>query len=178
MVIDHLNPRFGPVVQLGYVCDDAVEVSRYWAKHFGAGPFHLIEEICFENWTYHGEPQDLPLKITIGNYGSVQLEFIQPLKQCANVYSDIHTGGCTPHHYGLLVPNIAEAAQHLELQHPVTSASVPSGAKLAYFDTRATVGMYTEFIDDIEEVRAIFKMTADDAANWDGKDPIRTISLS
>ena len=78
MVIDHLNPRFGPVVQLGYVCDDAVEVSRYWAKHFGAGPFHLIEEICFDNWTYHGEPQDLPLKITIGNYGSVQLEFIQP----------------------------------------------------------------------------------------------------
>jgi Glyoxalase/Bleomycin resistance protein/Dioxygenase superfamily len=170
---------FGPVRQLGYVVEDVRAGALEWVTRFGAGPFFLIEGIMFRSWSWLGQPQTLPLDIVIGQFGNVMIELVRPQHPGPSVYAHSmgkNIGG-QPHHHGFLVPNFDAAVLQLNVGVAISGGFTNAGARFGYFDTRPTIGLLSELIEETNETRALMALCADAAVGWDGREPIRRISL-
>lgn len=175
------SPRcaFGVVRQLGYVVEDVHAAAESWIRSFGAGPFFLIEGISFPSWSWRGAPQSLALDIMLGQYGNVMIELVRPRDRGPSVYAHCLGQGINamPHHYGFLVPSVDESAARLNVGPALSLGSTSAGSRFGYFDTRASIGVLTELIQETAETRALMALSADAAVGWDGRDPVRRITL-
>ncbi|MGE3600024.1 MAG: VOC family protein [Dehalococcoidia bacterium] len=170
---------FGAVRQLGYVVEDLHAAAECWIRSFGAGPFFLIEGLAFPTWSWMGAPQSLKLDIMLGQYGNVMVELIRPHDRGPSVYAHClgQAFNSTPHHYGFLVPSVDEAADGLGAGPPMSLGMTSAGSRFGYFDTRSSIGVLTELIEETAETRGLMALSADAALGWDGKDPVRRITL-
>jgi Glyoxalase/Bleomycin resistance protein/Dioxygenase superfamily len=167
------------VRQLGYVVEDVHVAAEDWMRRFGAGPFFLIEGFSFPSWTWHGAPQSLTLDIMFGQYGNVMVEFIRPHQRVPSAYAHCQGVGAViqPHHYGFLVPDFEAAAAKLDVGPAMSLGATTAGSRFGYFDTRPSSGLLAELIEETDETRALMALSADAAAGWNGRDPVRRISL-
>lgn len=170
---------FGIVRQIGYVVEDLQAAADCWLRQFGAGPFFLLEGVSFSRWTWMGAPQSLALDIMLGQYGNVMVELIKPRSREASVYAHClgQSVNAVPHHYGFLVQDVDAAATRLIAAPAMSMGETPAGSRFGYFDTRASIGVLTELIEETAETRALMALSADAAVGWDGRDPYRRISL-
>lgn len=178
-MVESAGCAFGVVRQLGYVVEDLQAAADCWVQQFGAGPFFLLEGISFPRWSWRGVPQSLALDIMIGQYGNAMVELIKPRSREPSVYAHClgQSLNAVPHHYGFLVPNVDEAAARLISAPALSMGATPGGSRFGYFDTRASIGVLTELIEETAETRGLMALTAEAAVGWDGRDPYRRLDL-
>lgn len=162
--------------QLGYVVRDLDEAIAHWLEHTAAGPFVLMPEQRFADWTYCGQPQDLVLDIAFGQLGDMMLELIRPHGPWPNVYgAQPPEQACQLHHFGFLVRDVDEAASALGAPL-VTTARIDETAELRYFDCSDRFGVHFELITDTPSVRAFFELSEGLTGAWDGVSaPVRRL---
>lgn len=167
---------FGPVDQIAYVVPDVERAVSLWTSLFGAGPFFIMPGVRFPDWTYRGEPQDLPVDIVVGQLGSQQIEFVRPHRDIESVYRHAMADVPMPHHLGLLVDDLAAANVAIADAEVVVTGRSPAGTPFTYNDSRATLGMMVELIQRAPDIDAIFEMVRSASIGWDGRDPLRTLT--
>jgi methylmalonyl-CoA/ethylmalonyl-CoA epimerase len=171
-----ISTKLGPIRQIAYVVPDAEAAASMWIEQFGAGPFFKAEKVRLPGWTYLGQPQDMALDLVMGQLDGVMIELLLPYTREPSVYSHAFADGPVLHHYGLLVDNLEEATTLIGVP-PLTTGTTMAGTPFSYNDTRSTLGVIVELIEARDDVRAIFDLIAGASKGWDGRDPLRALTL-
>ena len=166
-------------MQTGFVVDDMISALRYWTEVIGAGPFFVMEAREWRELTYKGAPTNVHMRLAIGQWGPMQLEFIEQLNDAPSPYLDFLAAGRRGlHHFGVLVDNLeAELAAFASRgKEVVFRGSTAQDFRFAYLVDDEHPGSMIELMERGVAADELSKMIKDAAQNWDGRDPIRVLS--
>jgi len=162
-------------LQLGFVVDDIPTAAQRWVDVFGVGPFTVLpamEIAC----SYRGVASGVNMQVAGAQLGPVQIELIQQHCDRPSVFRDVfaaHESGfhqiCTvTHDYEGKVAHLASLGYEL-------AAEITDPQRVAYVDTFADFGFYTEIVDADPVFLTTLGKASAKAATWDGQRPVRVI---
>jgi hypothetical protein len=161
--------------QLGFVVNDVVEAANRWAAVFGVGPFHVmprVQAMC----TYRGKPSMLDIQFGVAQAGPVQFELIQEHSPNPSVFSALAGGGAAFHQLCTLTVDYDKATAHYRrLGYEVACEIATRDQRVAYVDTTADFGFYTEVAESTPRFVAALAAISRTCAEWDGTDPVRLV---
>ena len=163
--------------QAGYVVPDLYAGIDQWLETTDIGPFYIMRDIRPENGLYRGAPSELSMQIALAQAGPLQIELIEQTSDGPSVYRDAFPKGASGfHHLCYVVDDLQEEVRRYNAKGIETGYIASVGPlNFAYFDTWAVMNGYTEVLESDPGVLDMFKMIADAAEGWDGKDPIRYV---
>ena len=159
--------------QVGFVVCDIREAMATWIGS-GVGPFYFFPHIDVPNGYYRGQPQKFDISAAVAQAGALQIELIEHHGDGPSPYRDVYSVGQSGlHHMGAYAKDFDASILEFKQQGLLPVFEGNYGARVAYFDTRSTLGFMTEILEPTETIVGIFKRVADEAVGWDGQDPIR-----
>jgi Glyoxalase/Bleomycin resistance protein/Dioxygenase superfamily len=165
-----MNP-LGPPVQIAYLVEDVREAASRWTQVHGAGPFFVLDHIAVQNVSHFGEPSAFDHSSAYGQWGSIMVELV-----CD--HGGLFAGHRGVHHLAHFATDLVTARQWCT-DHAMPEAMYAEtgrGMPFVFHDARATTGHYLELYEPDPGILAFYKMVADASMNWDGADPVRTIT--
>ncbi len=144
-----LGAHFG---QVAWVVPDITAAERFFRETLGVPGFAKLENVRAADTagTYRGRPGDFVFHLYMASSGGALLELIQPIAG-ESIYHDFlaaHPEGGVQH-VAYMVPEADFAAAIADLTrkgYPVVQSLELPVARVAYFDTLADVGVFTEVI--------------------------------
>ena len=171
---------FGSVGQNGYVVRDIKAAMHHWVEVMGVGPWFYIDAVKTDWFKCRGVEQELEMSIALANSGDLQIELIQQRNDAPSLYKEFLDAG----HEGL--QHIAYWTREyqplldraLGLGYRIGHEGQIGGAqgRFAYFDTQAHPGTIIEISDISGNKGAFFDHVREASKDWDGSEPIRTVS--
>ena len=164
--------------QLGHVVDDLIDAAMTWVETFGVGPFHVLpvgdQELAYGN----GDVHTIRLQVAVAQAGPVQIELIQQRCETPSIYRDWSRGGTSAFHQIATVTSEydAKTAQFQALGHNVVAESLGGRFRVAYVDTVAAFGFYTEVVEESPDFLAQLDAISRTCGKWDGRDPVRLLT--
>lgn len=164
---------WGPVGQIGYVVSDVEAAATRWHEATGIGPWRIMEDLEIDNWVYDGTPGPMSISMGVAYSGGVQIELIEQRTDAPSMYRDLlDTYGEGAQHVCFYPPSYDEAMSHLLDQGmTVGQAGELWGIRFAYM--RGDAGQVIEFAELPDQVRVGRQKGIEEAADWDGENPIR-----
>ncbi|MCF8470153.1 MAG: VOC family protein [Parvibaculum sp.] len=168
---------FGKVCQNGYVVRDIEAAMKHWTEVLGVGPFFYIKRVPVEGFRYRGAPSNVEMSIALANTGDLQIELIQQRNDAPSLYRDfLQAGNEGLQHMSYWTNEYqAEYDRLVGLGFKVGHEGTIAGGGFAYFDTEFHPGTVMEISDTSGAKGEFFQHIRDEAAKWDGSDPIRPI---
>ncbi len=168
-----MNAVFGPVGQLGYVVHDLEEACHRWHQTTGIGPWRVLPHVPLDHFTYEGDDADVDIGIAMAYSGGVQIELIQQYNDTPSMYRELlDTYGEGAQHI-CFYPSDYQAAMDHALSTGMKVGQEGSLWNISFAYLRGDSGRIIELADLPEERRAGRQNAIDEAANWDGADPVR-----
>ena len=173
-----MQTPIGTIMQLGYVVDNLEQAVEQWHARTGVGPFYMMDAIGMDNYRYRGVSMPVEMRLAFGYWGSVQVEFIQPIGDGETFYHHaLRDGANQLNHYATIVDNIEtlldERALHDKVIH---EAVMPSGLRFVYLEHYFPGGQHLELIEAQPSTVQAFGAMQAIAANWNGERPLRPMS--
>jgi hypothetical protein len=174
-----VSPRFGPIVQNGFVVQDLEAAVEHWSAKLGVGPFYAIEHIAFGPSYFRGEPLNLDMSVAIAQWGEIQIELIVQHDSSASIYTEFaahHREGLQ--HVGVMTESVDRHLERLRPHgiEPVQWGETAAGMRFAYINTDAHPGAMIELIETGPTVDAFFAKVRKGAGAWDGTRPLRRLT--
>ena len=171
-----------PFRQLAYVVPDIREAARQHSELFGSGPFFVAENIPFKSSVYRGKSMPFAHSAAFGQWGDLQLEFMQREDDQPSVLSEVldrTRGTSATHHQAIIIPNPAAAAAAFEKAgFPIAWHGVMEvGIEVFMVDTVDLYGHMIELYAPCEKVEAFYAMVRDASVDFDGTDPVRSFAF-
>ena len=173
-----MSRHFGSITQNGYVVRDIEAAMQHWIDVLGVGPWFYVEHAPIEDFRYKGEPSPVDVSIALANSGALQIELIQQRNDAPSMYRDFLMAG----HEGLQHIAYWTKTFEADLERVLTagyaigqSGHVGSPGRFIYFQTEGHPGTVVELSDNSGPKGRMFERIAQAAADWDGRDPIRTV---
>ena len=163
--------------QLGHVVDDVLTAAASWAQAFGIGPFHVLP-VVDQRANYGDETRTVKIQVAVAQAGPVQIELIQQHCDTPSIFQDWSRGGTSAfHQIATVTADYDGKLAHFErLGYEKVAESLGGKFRVAYVDTAADFGFYTEVVEStprfLEQLRAV----SDTCADWDGSDPVRIMA--
>jgi hypothetical protein len=156
--------------QLGFVVDDIVAAARQWADVHGVGPF-LIGPVIEMDAVVDGASAPVSIQVGLAQAGPVQIELIQQHCDRPSIFRD---WGNPFHQLATITPDVDSRVRHLQERgyKLVGEVTIPE-LRVAYVDTTADFGFYTEIVSTHPAFIARWQSIAATCAEWDGTDPVR-----
>lgn len=164
--------------QVAWVVDDIDVAMNNWVKE-GIGPFFVIRDPPVEYVEYRGQPSDLKFSAAFAQSGHIQIELLCQKNDVPSYYRDSYAPGESGfHHMNRIVADYdAEIASYRARGVEIAGEGRSGGMRFAYMDTRKSIHMMTEIIEENAGLTEFFKVISDASVNWDGSDPIREVTL-
>ncbi|KPM54078.1 glyoxalase [Frankia sp. R43] len=176
------DPGGGPAgefrfFQLGFLVDDLLEAAARWAQVFGVGPFHVMP-VVDQHATYRGEPATVTIQVAVAQAGPVQIELVKQLCDRPGIYREWRRGRVSAlHQLCTVTPDYEGRKAHYErLGYELACESASGSFRVAYFDTSADFGFYTEVVEQTPKFLVQLDRISRTCAEWDGTDPVRLIT--
>lgn len=168
---------FGPVMQLGYVVEDARLAALDWAQRVGAGPFYLIERQALEPYQCRGVPGRVELALAFGYWGGLQIELVQPLGWADTPYHRaLHDAPGRLDHCAVVVEDLDGLLARRGLGARVLqSGQMPSGLRFAYLERYLPGDLHLELIQADARALGAFEGMQAVSRGWDGREAVRGI---
>jgi hypothetical protein len=164
-------------VQLGHVVDDIVAAARRWVDVFGIGPFHLLP-VVEQRAIYGGEERAVQIQVGVAQAGPVQIELIQQHDETPSIFREWSRNGTSAFHQVATVTfdYDAKKAHYLAQGYELAAESLGGRFRVAYIDTVADFGFYTEVVEGTESFLKQLQVISQTCATWDGSDPVRLLT--
>jgi len=170
------GPKFGAIVQHGYVVHDVDQIAHQWTERMGVGPFYVADQ-PIDNYIYRGKPVDLKLRIGVSYWRGMQLELIQPVSRGTSFYSRaLKRAPDKLNHYATLVQDIGTVVRNQNLDKFVVHTGGTPGLKFAYLENYLPDGTTLELMQVQESVLPAFAAMEAICRTWDGARPLRTMA--
>jgi len=166
-------------MQMCWVVPDLHVAMATWTRAAGVGPFFLFETVPFEDARYRGKPAEaMNLIAAIAQAGDVQIELVCQRDDRPSVFRDlVPMGQAGLHHMALYCSDYdADLAAYTGAGAPVVFSCRMMGSRTCWVDTSSTLGFMVELIEANSVADAVFAQFRAAAQNWDGKQPVRTLS--
>ncbi len=166
------------VVQIAYHVADVAEAARRMAAEMGAGPFFLAEHIPLESCVYRGQPVTFDHSSAYGQMGNVMVELFRQHNEGPSAVRDMFASGEEGlHHVACFVDDLAAATRHYEESGLALAqaASTAVGVDFNFVDARPKLGHMIELYEPSPILTGLYDMVREEAKNWDGRDPLRTL---
>jgi len=163
------------VYQIAFMVDALVPACERWAATTGAGPFFLFDPMTFIDPRLRGQPSDPGIAIALGFSGNLCIELIERRGTQPSVFDGTAPGQL--HHVARLTDEIEAALTGMALQDfevPFKGRFAPD-TRMAFVDTRATIGCWTELIQFNADIEGALGMIEAAHAGWDGAKPCRQL---
>ena len=162
--------------QIGHVVDDIVAAARRWATVFGIGPFHVLP-VVEQEARYGDELRVVRMQVGVAQAGPVQIELIQQHCDTPSIFQEWSRSGTSTFHQVATVTGDYEAKKaHYESLGYAVAAEGLTGMRIAYIDTAAEFGFYTEVVEGGPPFLQQLAGIAETCAAWDGTDPVRLLT--
>jgi hypothetical protein len=167
--------------QLGFLVDDVLAAAATWAEVYGVGPFHVLP-VADQTATYRGEPTTVTVQVAVAQAGPVQIELFQQHCDRPSIFQDWHRGRVSGLHQLCTVTRDYDGkrahyeALGYELAYELTGDHPRRRYRVAYFDTAADFGFYTEVVEETPGFLAQLEIISKTCATWDGTDPVRLLT--
>lgn len=152
------QPRNG-LIQLGYVVDDLDDAMDSYSRALGIENWHVMRSFQGEDPWYRGERSTSAAHIAMGFKGHIQIELVQPADERPSVHRD-EDGALVHgfHHFGVAAEDFDGALAALTANgEDVVFRDRPNATtRVAYVDTRPTLGAYVELIEASDALDALF----------------------
>ena len=171
-----------PVRQLAYFVPDIREAALAHHRLYGSGPFFVAEHIPLPLVHYRGREAELDHSSAYGQWGSVMVEFVQQNDTGPSAFRDLYpadSGRWGFHHVAHIVEDFDAARQQFtEAGFPeALYAEMSDGFPFVMHDASASLGHFIEIYPAESRLLAFYDMVADAAADYNGKEPLRDISI-
>ena len=166
-------------MQIAWVVPDLHAAIETWARQAGVGPFFYFDDVRYENAIYRGKPwQPVRFHAAIAQAGDMQIELISQLEEGPSMFRELVPAGQSGlHHMSTYTENFEADLEHYRKAGvEVVFSGLMKGAPVCWLDTAASLGFMTELITANPIKQQIFAKFREAAENWDGVDPIRTLS--
>ncbi len=165
-----------PVFQFAYFVPNLDEAIQHWSSTVGAGPFFVTEHHKADRFVYKGQPVEADVSYAFGYAGEHQIQLIEQHDDSPSIYTDMFARGTGGHHHvAMLVADYPQERQRLlDLGFELACELHANEIDAAYFDSRDTIGVYTEIHSDTPRIRGTFARWKQAHEDWDGTgDPVR-----
>jgi hypothetical protein len=128
---------------------------------------------------YRGKETSLKFGVALAQAGSVQIELICQKDDNPSAFKDLYAGGREGfHHMGVFTRDYEKDVLYYRNQgfSLASECTAVSGGKFAYVDTSSLFGVMIEIVEESERLKGLYKIVADAAVGWSGKDPIRVLT--
>lgn len=169
-----MRPR-DVIYQMAFLVDDLEAACARWAASTGAGPFYRFDPFSFIEPRYLGQEAEPGIAIALGFSGGLCIELMVRHGTTPSVFDE--AGMWQLHHVARLTDDIDRTlagyrAQNVEV--PFEARFYPD-TRMAFVDTRAALGIWTEIIEYNADIEGALAMIEAAHVGWDGKDPCRTL---
>ena len=163
--------------QLGFCVDDLLSAAERWTRVYGVGPFHVLPR-SEATGVYRGTESSVDLQVGVAQAGPVQIELMQQFCDRPSVYRELFGRGETGlHQLCTVTPDYDGKKAHFEsLGHPQVSELDTGSGRVAFYDTVADFGFFTEVVEHSPAFLGHLSKISETCAGWDGKDPIRLLT--
>jgi hypothetical protein len=165
------------IIQMAYVVEDIHRAMREWSTRLKVGPWFLLDRFAGVNPMYRGQPSRAEIALAMSFAGHMNIELIQPLDSAPSVYREIiDRRGYGFHHFGVATWNFDSDLERYRAAGCELAflLGVPSGSRVAYMDTAASLPGMTELIELGPGFDPVFNRFYQASLAWDGSDPVRT----
>ncbi len=176
-----MSRRFGEIRQNGYVVRDIEAAMSHWTAVLGVGPFFYFERVPIEDFRYRGAPSNLAVSIALTNSGPLQIELIQQRNDAPSMYRDFLAAGHEGlQHVAYWTRNFDADAARLAADGLAVgqSGNIGEAGRFVYYETQGHPGTVVELSEISGPKGRFFEHIADEAASWDGNEPIRRLGKS
>jgi len=170
--------------EFAYLTRDLQASAQHWADSTRAGPFFLMHAPPEFHMRYRGVPGRETTLVAVGFLGTSLIELLQPTNDAPSIFRDVlEEKGEVFHH---IAPNLralspaefdalhaSYLAAGLEL---VSDCNVAPVGRTAFFDARATMGIFIELAEFREGSFDILNRMYDAHIAWDGSRPLRDVA--
>lgn len=166
-------------MQMCWVVPDLEAAMAAWTKTAGVGPFFLFERLEFGDPHYRGKPAASPdISAAMAQAGDIQVELVCQHDDSTSFWRDIVPAGRTGlHHLALYSRDYeGDVAAYTGAGAEVAFSGLMMGNPVCWIDTGPQMGFMVEIINANETADAVFAQFRAAAADWDGSDPVRTLS--
>jgi hypothetical protein len=164
------------IIQTAYIVEDIHSAMATWVRDLNVGPWFLLESFTGEDPVYRGEPSKAEVMLAMAFAGHMMIELIQLKDEHPSVYREYRdTRGFGFHHHGLATMQFEASQQEMESRGYELAflARVPTGDRVAYYDTGGVTPGFIELIEGSPTMDAFFGGMYSAAVAWDGEDPVR-----
>lgn len=167
--------RLDAVYQMAFVVEALEPACRRWADATGAGPFFLFDPFAFIEPRFRGQPAEPGIAIALGFSGDLCIELIEVRGHGPSVFEATPVGGL--HHVARLSGDIDRTLAALAAAgaETVFEGRFFPDTRMAFVDTRPSLGCWTEVIAYNSDIEGALAMIAGAHAGWDGREPCRRL---
>jgi len=170
------NRRF---MQMCWVVPDIQAAMSTWLKTTGVGPFFLFDQVGFEQPVYRGQPSQSPdIAAAMAQAGDIQIELVCQRDDKPSMWRDVVPAGKSGlHHMALYCSDYdADLAAYTGAGAQVAFSGLMMGSRVCWVDTTRELGFMIELIEANDVAKSVFAQFEAAARNWDGSQPIRSLS--
>ncbi|WP_321389545.1 VOC family protein [Emcibacter sp.] len=164
------------VMQTSFIVPDLQAAIDSWVTELNVGPWFVLDHFTGGDPVYRGAPSESAITLAMSFAGHMNIELIQPLDDKPSVYKEfIDERGYGFHHYGVSTTRFDKDVAEYEARGYDLAflATVPTGGRVGYMDTRANLPGMLEFIEASESTDQAFTKFYAASLTWDGSDPVR-----
>jgi len=171
-----------PVRQLAYYVPDIDVAALAHSRAYGSGPFHTLRHIQLKKTLHRGVEREWVHSSAYGQSGDVMIEFVTQHSEGSSAITDLFpwkSGRYGLHHTACFVDDLDDAVAQFEGQGmPLAQMSESdTGMRFAFVDASASLGHMIELYAAGTGIEEFYAMVRDASIGWDGKQPVREMSL-
>ncbi len=165
------------IVQMAYVVEDIHAAMKEWSGRMRVGPWFLLDRLAGVESQYRGGPSHAEITLAMSFSGHMNVELIQQINDAPSVYREtIYKRGYGFHHFGVATWDFDHEVERYRAGGAELAflLRVPSGGRVAYMDTTATLPGMVELIELGPGFEPTFNRFYRASIGWDGSDPVRS----
>jgi hypothetical protein len=165
------------IIQMAYVVTDIQRAMQLWIEKLKVGPWFLLPNFTGIEPQYRGKPSQADVQLAMSFAGHMNVELIQPNNDAPSVYREVlEKRGPGFHHWGIATTHFDRDLERYRVSgHELAYwLKVPTGGRVAYMDTTATLNGFVELIELNEGFEPVFNRFYRETIGWNGRDPVRS----
>lgn len=165
-----------PIRQIAYATNDVRKAAARHSALYGSGPF-LIRKPPPLRSVHRGKEGVLELTVAFGQWGAMQVEFMQQDNSGPSVLRELHpegSGKTVLHHFASIVDDLDSAVDALaRAGYGEASRLATLAGDAVFIDMLAEDGYFFELYESTPLVVDFYDAVAKAATGFDGRDPVR-----
>ncbi|WP_374413621.1 VOC family protein [Novosphingobium colocasiae] len=165
--------------QIAYFVPDVRAAALRHHQMFGSGPYYVLDEVSLPLCEYRGQPARWSISSAFGQWGDIQVEFMQQNDALPSFLYDVFPAGSGRfglHHLAITVSDLHAAADEMVRDGYAIAlhARMDNGIEAMLVDTIAENGHMIELYQDCAPLREFYDFVRAESIGFDGTDPVRS----